>query len=180
MFWKLIITVFAGLALVACETTPEKTRSITELVKQGTEQATAPSPSTGTQITSLTPQTESGVQAGSQEDLVTNVGDRVFFGLDSVELSVEARTTLEKQATWLRQNPSVIIIIEGHADERGTREYNLALGDRRATAARDYLVVLGVNQNRVNTISFGLERPVDPRSVEEAWSKNRRSVMVVN
>ena len=80
----------------------------------------------------------------------------------------------------MRQNPSVIIIIEGHADERGTREYNLALGDRRATAARDYLVALGVNQNRVNTISFGLERPVDPRSVEEAWSKNRRGVMVVN
>ena len=180
MFWKLIITVFAGLALVACETTPENTGSITELVKPGTEQAIVASPSTGTQITSLTPQSESGVQAGSQEDLVTNVGDRVFFALDSVELSVEARTTLEKQATWLRQNPSVIIIIEGHADERGTREYNLALGDRRATAARDYLVALGVNQNRVNTISFGLERPVDPRSVEEAWSKNRRGVMVVN
>ena len=180
MSWKLIITVLAGLALIACETTPESTGSTTGLVKPSTstEQTTGVSPSTGTQITSLTPQL--GVQAGSQEDLVTKVGDRVFFALDSVELSVEARTTLEKQATWLQQNPSVVATIEGHADERGTREYNLALGDRRATAARDYLVALGINQNRIQTVSFGLERPVDPRSVEEAWSKNRRGVMVVN
>ncbi|MEE2956582.1 MAG: peptidoglycan-associated lipoprotein Pal [Pseudomonadota bacterium] len=178
MSWKLIITVLAGLALVACETTPESTGSTTGLVKPSTEQNTGVSPSTGTQITSLTPQSD--VQAGSQEDLVTNVGDRVFFALDSVELSVEARTTLEKQAIWLQQNLSVVATIEGHADERGTREYNLALGDRRATAARDYLVALGINQNRIQTVSFGLERPVDPRSVEEAWSKNRRGVMVVN
>ena len=88
MFWKLIITVFVGLALVACETIPENTGSITELVKPGTELAIVASPSTGTQITSLTPQSETGVQAGSQEDLATNVGDRVFFALDSVELSV--------------------------------------------------------------------------------------------
>jgi peptidoglycan-associated lipoprotein len=97
-----------------------------------------------------------------------------------VSLLAEARATLEKQAQWLRRNQGVTITISGHADERGTREYNLALGDRRATAVRDYLVALGLEQNRVKTVSFGKERPVDGRSAEDAWSKNRRSVTTVN
>ena len=178
MSWKLIITVLAGLALVACETTPESTGSTTGLVKPSTEQNTVVSPSTGTQITSLTPQSD--VQAGSQEDLVTNVGDRVFFALDSVELSVEARTTLEKQAIWLQQNLSVVATIEGHADERGTREYNLALGEKRAQSVKNYLISLGVSEARVATISYGKERPAVVGSNDGAWAQNRRSVTIVN
>ena len=104
----------------------------------------------------------------------------MFFGLDSVALSADARSTLEKQAQWLRRNKNVTVSVAGHADERGTREYNLALGERRATAVRDYLVALGVNQNRIKTISYGKERPIDARSVEDAWSKNRRSVTTVD
>jgi peptidoglycan-associated lipoprotein len=104
----------------------------------------------------------------------------VFFEFDSYQLGPEARATLEKQAEWLRQHPNVVVSLEGHADERGTREYNLALGERRANALRDYLVALGIDQDRLRTISYGKERPVDPRSTQEAWERNRRGVMVVN
>jgi peptidoglycan-associated lipoprotein len=111
---------------------------------------------------------------------VTHVGDRVFFDFDSFQLRPEARATLEKQAEWLKQHRNVVVSLEGHADERGTREYNLALGERRANAIRDYLVALGISQNRLKTISYGKERPVDPRSADDAWVTNRRGVMVVN
>ena len=120
-----------------------------------------------------------GPRRGSQEDLVTNVGDRVFFDFDSIQLREEARVTLEKQADWLKQNAGVMVWVEGHADERGTREYNLALGERRANAIRDYLVALGISQERMQTRSYGKERPVDPRSTQDAWAKNRRGVMVI-
>ena len=117
--------------------------------------------------------------AGSQEDLVANVGDRVFFDFDKYNLDDKSRATLDKQAAWLNANPSVSIIIQGHCDERGTREYNLALGERRANAAKVYLLQLGVNPNRVKTISYGKERPVAIGSTEAAWAQNRRSVSVV-
>ena len=117
---------------------------------------------------------------GTQEDLVQNVGDRVFFDYDSAVLSPEGRRTLERQAEWLRLFPDHSIMIEGHADERGTREYNLALGERRASAVRDYLVALGINANRLKTLSYGKERPVNPGSTNEDWGKNRRGVMVVD
>jgi peptidoglycan-associated lipoprotein len=178
MRWKILVTVIAGLALGACETTSDNAGSA-----QGGGSATGQGLSSGSggssspQVSSLAP---GGVPAGSQEDLVTNIGDRVFFGLDGVSLLAEARATLEKQAQWLRRNQGVTITISGHADERGTREYNLALGDRRATAVRDYLVALGLEQNRAKTVSFGKERPVDGRSAEDAWSKNRRSVTTVD
>ena len=120
-----------------------------------------------------------GVATGSQEDLVANVGDRVFFGFDKYNLDDKSRATLSKQAAWLGENPSVSIIIQGHCDERGTREYNLALGERRANAAKDYLLQLGVNPNRVKTISYGKERPVAIGSTEAAWAQNRRSVSIV-
>ncbi len=116
---------------------------------------------------------------GSQDDLAVNVGDRVFFGYDSFTLTPEAISQLELQAQWLRQYPSVNVIVEGHADERGTREYNLALGDRRANAAKNYLVSLGISPNRVQTISYGKERPEMLGSNAESWAKNRRSVTVV-
>ena len=116
---------------------------------------------------------------GSQDDLAVNVGDRVFFGYDSFTLTPEAIAQLELQAQWMRQYPSVNVLIEGHADERGTREYNLALGDRRATAAKNYLVSLGIDQSRISTISYGKERPEMLGSNAESWAKNRRAVTVV-
>jgi peptidoglycan-associated lipoprotein len=99
----------------------------------------------------------------------------VFFGYDRFDLTPEARGVLERQATWLRQYPNVRILVAGNCDERGTREYNLALGARRAAAARDYLVSLGVATTRVETVSYGKERPLDPRAQEEAWSVNRNA-----
>jgi peptidoglycan-associated lipoprotein len=116
---------------------------------------------------------------GSQDDLAVNVGDRVFFAYDSFSLTPEAISQLELQAQWLRQYPSVNVVVEGHCDERGTREYNLALGDKRANAAKNYLVSLGVSPSRVQTISYGKERPEMLGSDAESWAKNRRSVTVV-
>ncbi|MBO1075419.1 peptidoglycan-associated lipoprotein Pal [Roseomonas marmotae] len=119
------------------------------------------------------------VRPGSQEDLVANVGDRVFFPLDGSSVGGDQRPVLERQAAWLAQYPQVMVTVEGHADERGTREYNLALGQRRANAARDVLVSQGVSGNRVNTVSFGKDRPAALGSNEEAWAQNRRAVTVV-
>jgi peptidoglycan-associated lipoprotein len=116
---------------------------------------------------------------GSQQDLEVSVGDRVFFDYDSSVLSPTATQTLDRQAAWLKQYPNVIVTIEGHTDERGTREYNLALGDRRANAVKNYLVALQVSSDRLLTISYGEERPVDPGHDEAAWAKNRRAVTVV-
>ncbi|WP_027134333.1 peptidoglycan-associated lipoprotein Pal [Geminicoccus roseus] len=118
--------------------------------------------------------------AGSQADLEQNVGDRVYFGYDSTALDEEARATLQRQATWLQQYPSVSATVEGHTDERGTREYNLALGERRASAAARYLSSLGIGESRLVTISYGKDRPADPGSDEAAWAKNRRAVTVIN
>jgi peptidoglycan-associated lipoprotein len=119
-------------------------------------------------------------EPGTQQDLEVNVGDRVFFGYDSTTLDDTARTTLDRQATWLQQFPGVSVTIEGHTDERGTREYNLALGERRAAAVSNYLSTLGVNGGRVRSISYGEERPVDPAADESAYALNRRAVTVVN
>ena len=112
------------------------------------------------------------------EYLASGVPDRVFFATNESVLTTASRETLRKQATWLRKNPKVNVVLEGHADERGTREYNLALGERRANAAKDYLMTYGVSANRITVISYGKERPVDSGSNPLAWSKNRRSVTV--
>ena len=112
------------------------------------------------------------------EYLASGVPDRVFFATNESILTTKSRDTLRKQATWLRKNPDINIVLEGHADERGTREYNLALGERRANAAKDYLMTYGVAGNRISVISYGKERPVDSGSNPLAWSKNRRSVTV--
>jgi peptidoglycan-associated lipoprotein len=117
---------------------------------------------------------------GTSQDFVVNVGDRVFFDTDSPELSAQARATLDRQAQWLNQYSQYTFTIEGHADERGTREYNIALGARRATAARDYLVSRGVAANRMRTISYGKERPVAVCNDISCWSQNRRAVTVNN
>ena len=117
---------------------------------------------------------------GHQQDLEANVGDRIFFAVDSSVVDDAGRQTLDKQAAWLQQFPGVTVTIEGHCDESGTREYNLALGERRASAAKSYLVSLGVDPNRLLTISYGEERPVDPGHDEAAYAVNRRAVTVVN
>jgi peptidoglycan-associated lipoprotein len=116
---------------------------------------------------------------GSQQDFVVNVGDRVFFESDSTELSQQARATLEKQAVWLKQYGTYAFTIEGHADERGTREYNIALGARRAQAVRDYLAARGVQASRMRTVSYGKERPVAVCNDISCWSQNRRAVTVL-
>ena len=116
---------------------------------------------------------------GSEADLAQNVGDRVFFELDKSELSQEARQTLDRQAAWLKRYPTVHLMVEGHCDERGTREYNMALGARRANTARAYLVALGIDSSRLGTVSYGAERPAVLGTGETVWSQNRRAVSVV-
>ena len=112
------------------------------------------------------------------EYLASGVPDRVFFATNESVLTTRSRDTLRKQAAWLRKNPDINVVLEGHADERGTREYNLALGERRANAAKDYLMTYGISSDRISVISYGKERPVDSGSSPLAWSKNRRSVTV--
>jgi peptidoglycan-associated lipoprotein len=151
------------LIAAACESTPENT---------GTGAGTGGG-------SGSTMSTAQGPAPGSQEDLVVNVGDRVFFDLDRSTVRNDARATLDKQSAWLKQYPQVTVTVEGHADERGTREYNLALGNRRATSVKNYLVATGINPNRITTISYGKERPAVVGSNEQAWSQNRRGVTVV-
>ena len=110
--------------------------------------------------------------------LASGVPDRVFFATNKSSLTTASRATLRKQATYLRKNKNLTVTIEGHADERGTREYNLALGERRANAARDYLMTYGISGKRISVISYGKEKPVNPKSSPLAWSQNRRSVTV--
>ncbi|MCC3305432.1 peptidoglycan-associated lipoprotein Pal [Sneathiella sp. HT1-7] len=170
------LSIFTALLLVAaCETAPTETGD-----SSGGGATTQTSGTSGSTTTVVTETTTTTVQPGSQEDLVLNVGDRVFFGFDKYDLSDEAQGTLQRQAAWLKANPTVTLVIEGNCDERGTREYNLALGERRATAVKNYLVTLGISANRLSTISYGKERPVALGHNEAAWAQNRRSVSVVN
>lgn len=165
-----ILSLLAVLVLVAgCSSSPEDTGSVS--TDMAAPVATSAMPSA--------PVEPVGAVPGSQQDLVVNVGDRVFFGYDKFDISADAKTTLEKQANWLKQYANVKIIIEGHCDERGTREYNLALGEKRAMAAKNYLIALGIDASRIQTISYGKERPAVAGSDEAAWAQNRRAVSVV-
>lgn len=119
------------------------------------------------------------VIVGSQRDLAINVGDRVFFETDQFDLSSQARDVLRRQATFFKRHSQLNVTIEGHADERGTREYNLALGDRRANAVRDFLISQGVDASRISVISYGKERPAVLGSNPAAWAQNRRAVTVI-
>ncbi|MCA3248725.1 MAG: peptidoglycan-associated lipoprotein Pal [Azospirillum sp.] len=166
MRFKLLSTLAAVALLAACETAPQQTAATGGTGAAPAAPAAAPA--------------AAGIRPGSQEDLVQNVGDRVFFDYDKSELRPEARRTIERWAAWMRQHGNVTITIEGHADERGTREYNIALGERRATAARNFLVSQGIDARRVATISYGKERPAVLGSNEGAWRQNRRGVAVVN
>ena len=125
-------------------------------------------------------QMQSDVYTGtdSVEYLADGVPDRVFFATNETILTTASRETLRAQAAWLRKNSSINVVLEGHADERGTREYNLALGERRANSAKDYLMTYGISSDRISVLSYGKERPVDAGSNPLAWSKNRRSVTV--
>lgn len=167
-----ILMITAMTAFVsACASTPDSEPAADPVVDTSTPQPEAVP----------TPEVEPiGPVAGSQADLDATAGDRVFFEYDSSELSPLARRTLRAQAEWMRANSGANTTLEGHADERGTREYNLALGDRRATAAKNYLVALGISEGRIATISYGKERLEDAGHTEAAHSKNRRSVMDVN
>ena len=160
--------VVAAFVLAACSSTGD------ESANSG---STGASSSSGGEQTATAP---SGPKPGTQEDLEVNVGDRVFFDFDKSNLSPDARTAVERWAAWLKTYPANKVAIQGHADERGTREYNLALGERRADSARDYLVSLGIDSNRVRIVSFGKERPAVPGSNERAWAQNRRAVMVID
>jgi peptidoglycan-associated lipoprotein len=125
-------------------------------------------------------QLQSDVYTGKDtvEYLASGVPDRVFFATNETVLTTASRETLRKQAAWLRKNADITIVLEGHADERGTREYNLAIGERRANSAKDYLMTYGISSDRISVLSYGKERPVDSGSNPLAWSKNRRSVSV--
>ena len=133
-----------------------------------------------TQTKKVDSQMQGDVYTGTDtvEYLASGVPDRVFFATNESVLTTASRDTLRKQAAWLRENPSVNVVLEGHADERGTREYNLALGERRANAARDYLMTYGISGKRISVISYGKEKPVNPASTPLAWSQNRRSVTI--
>jgi peptidoglycan-associated lipoprotein len=117
---------------------------------------------------------------GSQQDLAATAGDRVFFAYDQSEISPEGRLTLDRQAQWLKRYPNVTVTIEGHTDERGTREYNISLGQRRAETVKNVLIALGIPAPRISTISYGKERPEVPHSDEESYAQNRRAVTTIN
>jgi peptidoglycan-associated lipoprotein len=122
--------------------------------------------------------TDIGNAPGTSEGLV-QIGDRVFFDFNSSEISAEGRETLDRQALWMKKYPEIKVIVEGHCDERGTREYNIALGERRAMAAKNYLVSEGVKSKRIKTVSYGKERPAALGHDEEAWAQNRRAVTII-
>jgi peptidoglycan-associated lipoprotein len=128
----------------------------------------------------VTTTTPSSIKPGSAEDFRVNVGDTVLFDLDQHSIRSDAQGILQKQAAWLKQYPSVRLMVEGHCDERGTREYNLALGDRRAYAVKEFLVSLGVDAARLQTKSFGKERPVCAESDDSCWQQNRRGYSVIS
>ena len=173
MFYKFFISIFIVLFVAACATTPKDSADSSG---SGSSSSESDVSSEGT----ITETTGSGIVSGSQEDLIVNVGDRVFFGYDSSDLDSDALELLQDQVAWLKQNSDVTITIEGHCDERGTREYNLALGEKRAQAVKNYLIGLGINPDRVSTISYGKERPAVVGSNDGAWAQNRRSVTIVN
>ena len=177
---KAFTAIAALLFAAACATAPEESGEASGT--GGAVTSSTPQPSQTAKVESKPQQVEEqvGPEPGSHADLVANVGDRVFFDFDKFDLKPEARDTLDRQAAWLKQYPRVTVTIEGHCDERGTREYNLALGQRRAAAVRDYLVALGVSDSRVDVISYGKERPEVVGSNEAAWAQNRRGVTTIN
>ena len=166
--WTRIIGIFGGLLLLlaACSSTPETAPG-------GPGGLGGPGAGPADRLAEV-------VLPGSQQDLEASAGDRVFFAFDRSDITPEAQQILARQADWLRRYPNVTVTIEGHCDERGTREYNLALGERRAQAVKNVLVASGIPAARISTISYGKERPAVVGSSEEAYAQNRRAVTTVN
>ncbi|WP_440677342.1 peptidoglycan-associated lipoprotein Pal [Candidatus Pelagibacter sp. HIMB1587] len=171
IFKNMLLVISAGIILTACAT---KKEVAVEAPKEETKKEEV------TKIEKIAGQMQGDVYVGtdSVKYLADGVADRVFFATNESILTTASRETLRAQAAWLRENSNITVVLEGHADERGTREYNLALGERRANAAKDYLMTYGVSSDRITVISYGKERPVDSGSNPLAWSKNRRSVTV--
>lgn len=161
---------FAVVALAAASVTACASRP-----KPDTMPPAPPAPPPATQPSTPPPPVGQGPLPGTQQDFVINVGDRVYFDFDSYSVRSDAAPVLEAQAAWLNRYPSVMIRLEGNADERGTREYNLALGARRANAVRDFLVSRGVSSSRITTVSYGKERPIDPGTSDAAYQRNRNT-----
>lgn len=163
-----------GVGMVAPGVTPES--------RAGGPGVAALSPETATlsREPSAAGRAVAAIPKGSQEDFVLNVGDTIYFDYDKSILTPESQRTLEQQAVWLKQFPGAAVTIQGHADERGTREYNLALGDRRATAVKNFLTALGVDDGGIEILSYGKERPAALGHNEAAWAQNRRGVTIIN
>ena len=161
---RLAMIAAAAASMTACASRPKPAGLAPTTTPPPAEQ---PGPSTGAVGESVIP--------GSERDFVINAGDRVYFDFDSYEVRVDAQPVLEAQAAWLKRYPAVKVRIAGNTDERGTREYNIALGARRANAVRDVLVSQGVGSDRITTVSYGKEQPIDPASTEEAWARNRNA-----
>ena len=171
MFQRILAICAVAFLFAACETAS----NVTGESASGSSSSSATSAATAGAESSSTAATQM-----SDAEKLSQVGNTVYFGFDSSELAVEAQSILDRQAAFLNVNPTLVVIIEGHADERGTREYNLALGDRRAVAVRDYLLAKGLNTARVRTVSYGKERPAVSGSNEGSWEFNRRAATVLN
>lgn len=168
MFQRLIATCAVAFLFTACETA-SNVAGDSDSISSSSSATSAGAGSSSTTAAQM-----------SDAEKLAQVGNTVYFGFDSSELASEAQAILDRQAAFLNVNPAMVIIIEGHADERGTREYNLALGDRRAVAVRDYLLAKGLNASRVRTVSYGKERPAVSGSNEGSWEFNRRAATVLN
>ena len=185
MVQRLIAIFSAAFLLAACETA-STTSSDSASDSASSSASGASSASASSSGSSSSSDTSASSSSSSSDDAMTaaeklaRVGNTVYFDFDSAALSYDAQVTLSRQLAFLRLNPEAVVVIEGHADERGTREYNLALGDRRASAARDYLLAKGIDAARIRTVSYGKERPAMSGSNETSWAKNRRAATVLN
>jgi len=193
MIKRLLTICAATVLLAACETASTDSNEVvgsSSAASSGSDAAASASSNTSDSSTSASPDASgSSGSSGSTsadsdmqtpDEMLAKVGSTVYFGYDQSILTAEGQATLDRQAAFLKANPTIRIIIEGHCDERGTREYNLALGDRRASAARDYLVAKGVNASRLTTISYGKERPAVGGSNDTSYALNRRSMSKIN
>ena len=179
MFQRLLALFSVAFLFAACETASNVTGDSASGSSSSSAAGSASASASASEAATAPSSTTSATQMSDAQKLA-QVGNTVYFGFDSAELNGKAQATLDRQAAFLNVNPALVVIVEGHADERGTREYNLALGDRRATAVRDYLLAKGLNSARIRTVSYGKERPAVSGSNEDSWEKNRRSATVLN
>lgn len=170
LHFRLAILAATAALAAACQSTPEPV--VTQAPPPAPPPVVAPPPAPPPAPVVVE---RTGPLPGSVQDFAVNVGDRVYFGYDQYDLTSEARDTLRRQASWLNAYPGTRVRVAGNCDERGTRDYNLALGARRAQSAKDFLVSLGVSADRIETVSYGKERPIDPRANAEGWAVNRNS-----